>query len=109
MTLGEIAAEIELVSITEDRSLRTGGEYRNILGAENVNTFTFLNIDLFKGHDISLSAEGLEEIKKALNEINLATGASGYVVIGWGYEIGIEPITTVEIILEEFKNYDSIK
>ncbi len=109
MTFGEVAVEVELVRLTENKATKMGGEYRNVLGDKNINTFTFLSVDLFEGYDVGLSAEGIEEIKKALSEINLAGGASSYLGVGFGVEAGIEPITTVYIIMEEIENYESIK
>lgn len=61
---------------------------------------------MFEGSDVSLSAEGLQEIKKSLSEINLSTGLSVYTVIGFGVEAGIEPITTMNIIIEELEKYE---
>ncbi len=40
-----IVAEVELVSLTEDKAIKMGGEYRNVLGDKKINTFTFLSVD----------------------------------------------------------------
>ncbi len=108
-TFGEASLMAQLGN-GEDGALKTGVEYRNVLGDKNDFDLAFLSKDLYKD-SIGLDIDGniLEDIKNTLENINIGIGAGVYVFVGGAVSVGVEPVTTYQIIYEELSEYGYIK